>query len=105
VKWLICHGVGVAALLGDKGRFTVEVGDWDGPALRRNDRQRAVVPLPRRGSPGHHGPVLARGAPALKHPEDVGMVFVVETQVPELAGILEDLGVILDRDEAGLAAN
>jgi hypothetical protein len=27
----------VAVLLGDKHRFAVEIGDWDGPALRRVD--------------------------------------------------------------------
>ncbi len=33
----LCHDARVAVFLGDKSRLAAEVGDWDGPALRRVD--------------------------------------------------------------------
>jgi hypothetical protein len=35
-RWL-CQAPRVTVFFGDKRRFAVEVGDWDGPALRRVD--------------------------------------------------------------------
>ena len=166
----------MAILLGDKRRFAAEVGDWDGPALRRVDLWAAgqwltcddnvayveqfrgavadtalwlrtghgsAIPFVDSPPADTHRRLIAgsgteeadgelrrqfwlfdRWGPTtdnvlcfhfregdrlvitaqfwreehlLKHVEQAGRVFVVETRVSEFAGILEDLVAVLDR--------
>lgn len=78
----------MTVFLGDKRKFAVEVGDWDGAALCRVDLWVAgLIPAQ-----------FWREKHLLKHPEHAGKVFLVETRVSEFAGILDDLVAVLERD-------